>query len=542
MDFLQLLTALMPVLAVLVFLVILRLPATTAMPLSYGVVAVLAFFVWKMPFVNIAASTIEGLLKTVTVLYIIFGAILLLNTLQNSGAMKTIRRGFMGISEDMRVQVIIIAFLFGAFIEGAAGFGTPAAIAAPLLVAVGFPSLAAVILALIANSTPVPFAAVGTPLNFGVGNGVGAEYLAANPDFLQQVGAQISRIDLFLGTFIPFILVLLLTRFFGKEKSWKPGLAMWKFAIFAGLSFTVPAFIISNFVGYEFPSLIGAAIGLAITIFASKKGFLLPKGEAWRGALSDVVAKADAEEEDNTPNISPIVAWLPYVLLAGILVLTRVITPLQTWLKGVLFSVKDILGTGINFNFDYLYSPGIVFLIVVVITIFLHKMSGSAVKQAFKESGASLIGTAIALGTCIPMVQIFLNSHVNALGLDSMPMELASLASAYAGPAWPIVAPVIGTLGAFVSGSATFSNMMFSQFQESVAVANTFSPTLIVALQVMGAAAGNMICVSNVVAASAVVNENGKEGEVIRFTLVPNLIYVIGSGIIGLILAYFIMK
>lgn len=541
MDFLQLLTALMPVLAVLVFLVILRLPATVAMPLSYAVVAVLAFFVWKMPFINIAASTIEGLLKTVTVLYIIFGAILLLNTLQNSGAMKTIRRGFMNISEDMRVQVIIIAFLFGAFIEGAAGFGTPAAIAAPLLVAVGFPPLAAVILALIANSSPVPFAAVGTPLNFGVGNGFGQEFLDANPTILQEIGAQISQIDIFLGTFIPFILVLIVTRFFGKEQSWKPGLAMWKFAIFAGLSFTVPAFLISNFVGYEFPSLIGSAIGLAVTIFAAKKGFLLPKGEAWKGALSEEVQAADAGV-DKTPEISPIVAWLPYVLLAGILVLTRVITPLQMWLKNVLFTVSDILGTGINFKFDFLYSPGVVFLIVVLITIFLHKMSGSAIKAAFKESAISLVGTAIALGTCIPMVQIFLNSHVNALGLDSMPMELAGLASSYAGAAWPVVAPIIGTLGAFVSGSATFSNMMFSQFQESVAVTNGFSPQLIVALQVIGAAAGNMICVSNVVAAAAVVGQNGKEGQIIRFTLVPNLIYVLGSGIIGLIIAYVLMR
>nr|WP_252183563.1 L-lactate permease [Rossellomorea vietnamensis] len=172
MNIFELLTALTPVLAVFIFLVILRMPASRAMPVSLAATALLAFFIWKVPAVQITAAAIEGILISVSILWIVFGAILLLNTLANSDALDSIRNGFTQISADRRVQLIIIAWLFGSFIEGAAGFGTPAAIGAPLLVALGFPPLAAVSLALIADSSAVSFGAVGTPMIVGVKQGL----------------------------------------------------------------------------------------------------------------------------------------------------------------------------------------------------------------------------------------------------------------------------------------------------------------------------------------------------------------------------------
>ncbi|MEE2792250.1 MAG: L-lactate permease, partial [Acidobacteriota bacterium] len=138
------LLSLLPIATVAIFLVFLRWPASRAMPLTYVVAAFLALFVWQVPGLQVAAATINGLVIALTLLYIIFGAILLLNTLQESGAISTIRRGFTDISRDRRVQVIIVAWLFGSFIEGSAGFGTPAAVAVPLLVGLGFPGMAAV--------------------------------------------------------------------------------------------------------------------------------------------------------------------------------------------------------------------------------------------------------------------------------------------------------------------------------------------------------------------------------------------------------------
>ena len=141
------LLSLLPIVSVAVFLVALRWPASRAMPIAYVVCAALAFLVWQVPVAVIMAATINGIVVAATLIFIIFGAIALLNTLQESGGLYAIRAGFTGISPDRRVQVIIIAWLFGAFIEGSAGFGTPAAVAVPLLVGLGFPAMAAVIAA-----------------------------------------------------------------------------------------------------------------------------------------------------------------------------------------------------------------------------------------------------------------------------------------------------------------------------------------------------------------------------------------------------------
>ena len=143
-SFLNALIAILPILAVMVFLVVLRWPATRAMPVAYLMTSTFALTFWKVPFVHAAAASLRGVVIALTLLWIIFGAIVLLFTLKESGAAATIRRGFMDVSQDRRVQAVIVAWLFGAFIEGASGFGTPAAVAGPLLLALGFPALAAV--------------------------------------------------------------------------------------------------------------------------------------------------------------------------------------------------------------------------------------------------------------------------------------------------------------------------------------------------------------------------------------------------------------
>ncbi|SFG63769.1 lactate permease [Halobacillus alkaliphilus] len=540
MTYLEILTALMPVLAVFIFLVIFRLPAVTAMPISLGIVAVLAFIVWEVPAIRIAAASMEGAMIAVSIIWIVFGAILLLNTLRNSGAMDSIRNGFSGITEDRRVQVIIIAWLFGSFLEGAAGFGTPAAIAAPLLLTLGFPPLAAVAVSLIADSSAVSFGAVGTPLIVGVDQGLKqgdavAEQVQASlgnqplEGFIQEVAQSAVMMDLFIGSFIPLILVIILTKLFGENRSFREGLAIWKFAIFAGLSFTIPAFMVATFLGPEFPSIIGGLVGLAIVVPAAKKGFLLPK-EPWtfkgEKALSETAARTMPLYK----------AWLPYVAVAVLLVLTRVnVLPFKAWLTAVEVKWENILGTNLSTAFEPLYLPGTIFVIAVLLTIFYHRMSKEAVKKTIQVSASSMVGTIIALLTAVPMVRIFINSGVNEAGLLSMPMELAALVAEGVGGAWPLVAPIIGALGSFISGSATFSNMMFSLFQFSVADQIGASGQQVVALQVIGSNAGNMICVVNVVAAASVVGLVGKEGAIIRITLLPMLFYVAMAGIIGFI-------
>ena len=283
------LLALSPILLVFFLLVLLRWPATKAMPVAFLVTCILAFSIWKVPPVQIAAASIDGLVTAASIMYIIVGAIILLNLLQESGAVSAIRRSMFLISPDRLVQAIIIAFFFGSFIEGAAGFGTPAAVAAPLLVAIGFPAMGAVMITLIIQSTPVSFGAVGTPILIGVNAGLTGQpevlgYLQTQnielASYLKVIGGHVAIIHGIAGTLIPLVLVLMMTRFFGPKRSWKDGLSILPFALFAGLCFTLPYTLTGVFIGPEFPTLAGSLIGLAVIIPLAKKGFLLPK-DTW---------------------------------------------------------------------------------------------------------------------------------------------------------------------------------------------------------------------------------------------------------------------
>ncbi|MDH1238292.1 MAG: lactate permease [Pseudomonadales bacterium RIFCSPHIGHO2_01_FULL_64_12] len=541
-----------PILLAAVMLIGLRWPASRAMPLVYLFTAAIGLFIWDMSFTRIIASTLQGLVITIGLLWIIFGAILLLNTLKHSGGITAIRAGFTTISPDRRVQAIIIAWLFGCFIEGASGFGTPAAIAAPLLVAVGFPAMAAVLLGMLVQSTPVSFGAVGTPIVVGINSGldtatIGAQLAAQGSSwqaFLQQITSSVAITHAIVGTVMPLVMVLMLTRFFGKEKSWKAGFEVLPFAIFAGLAFTLPYAATGIFLGPEFPSLLGGLVGLAIVTTAARFSFLTPKRTwdfadakewpaEWLGTiemkLDDIAARP----------MSAFRAWLPYVLVGAILVVSRVFPQVTATLKSVSIAFANILGeTGVSAGIEPLYLPGGILVMVVLITFFLHGMRVSELKAAVKESSGVLLSAGFVLLFTVPMVRILINSGVNGAELASMPIVMARYVADSVGSIYPLLAPAVGALGAFLAGSNTVSNMMFSQFQFGVAQSLGISGAMVVATQAVGAAAGNMVAIHNVVAASATVGLLGREGSTLRKTVWPTLYYVLFTGVIGLIAIY----
>lgn len=546
------LVAVLPILAVMFFLVVLRWPATRAMPVAYAMTLAFALWLWEVPTIHAVAASLRGVVIALTLLWIIFGAIVLLFTLKESGAAATIRRGFMDVSRDRRVQAVIVAWLFGAFIEGASGFGTPAAVAGPLLLALGFPALAAVMTTLIIQSTPVSFGAVGTPIMVGMRESLNVEPVEtaiaqagmSYSEFIYQIGVFTALPHALVGTFIPLIICGMLTRFFGKNRSFAEGLGIWKFAIFGGLAFTVPYAAVAVLLGPEFPSLLGALIGLAIVVPAAKAKFLLPEGEAWdfpprsewesewMGAFS-----GDVGEERHQMTLGR--AWTPYVLVAVLLVLTRLpFLPFKAWLAGVQWVWSDILGTGLSQGVQPLYLPGSIFMVVSLITVWLHGMTGAETKKAWADSAKMLAGPAFALLFAVALVRVFIDSDVNASGLQSMPLVLAEWTAAAAGGTWPFFAAMIGALGAFVAGSNTVSDLMFSLFQYGVADRIGVSHLVVLGLQAVGGAAGNMITVHNVVAASATVGLVGREGLLIRRTIQPMAYYVVCSGLLGLLFAY----
>jgi len=548
----QALIAFLPILTAAVLLIGFRLPAAKAIPVALVLTIVLAIGIWDMSPLRVVASGLQGLIISLQLLWIIFGAILLLNTLQRSGAITAIRSGFSRLSPDRRVQAIIIAWLFGAFLEGVAGFGTPAAIAAPLMVALGFPALTAVMLGMMVQSTPVSFGAVGTPILVGVPGGLNTELLSSEliaigsdwDTFLQLIGSEVAIIHATVGTVMPILMVVMMTRFFGARKSWSEGLSIIPFALFAGLAFTVPYALTGVFIGPEFPSVLGGLIGLAIVTTGAKIGFLVPKDHwdfpdnstwpaAWNGYLHFEV------DDPDHPPMSIFTAWVPYLLVALVLIATRMIPELKSVLQQFALTYGDILGQqGISADFQPLYLSGGILVFVACMTFMIHRVTVQDITAAVADSSRILVGAGFVLIFVVPMVRILINSGVNSAGLASMPVAMAQFVADTFGAAYPMFAASVGALGAFIAGSNAVSNMMLSQFQYGVAELLNISGALIVAMQAVGAAAGNMIAIHNVVAASATVGLLGREGQTLRLTIIPTIYYVTMVGILGSIAFY----
>lgn len=544
------LLAFAPLVLAAILLVGLNWPAKRAMPVVFVVTALIALTAWEMTFNRVLASTLQGLILTGSILWIIFGAILLLNTLKHSGAITAIRGGFSNISPDRRVQVIIVAWLFGCFIEGASGFGTPAAVAAPLLVALGFPALGAVMVGMMIQSTPVSFGAVGTPIVVGVTGGLDragiTETLIANGSdwetFYRLITSEVAITHAIIGVVMPLFMVMMLTRFFGKNRSWKEGLAVAPFALFAGIAFVIPYAAAGVFLGPEFPSMIGALVGLMIVVPAAKAGFLLPKTQwdfaeakdwpvEWMGnieiKLDTLTAKAP---------MSMTLAWIPYLLLAALLVLSRMHDGVKAFFsQNLVLGWSNILGeTGVSGSIQFLYLPGGIMVMVVLATFLLHRMKFGELKAAIGESSKTLIGAGFVLLFTIPMVRILINSGVNMADLPSMPRAMAELVAGSVGDVYPFFAATVGGLGAFIAGSNTVSNLMMAQFQFDTAQLIGVSSAMLIAAQAVGAAAGNMIAIHNIVAASATVGLLGREGQTIRMTIIPTIYYLVMAGFITL--------
>lgn len=530
------LLAFLPILVTIVLMTVFNWPAKKALPLSWALCVIIGVTVWKMDILTITAQTIAGFLNSLDATLVIFGAILVMNTLKKSGAMNSIKAGFKSVCDDKRIQAIIIGFMFGSFIEGGAGYGTPAALAGPLLVSLGFPPLAAATVALIYDSAAVSFGAVGTPVNTSMGQ-LKDTLAAGNIDF----GEYLSELTLWsaiphmvFAIFLPFVGIAVLTKFFGKERSFKPAFEVMPFAIFAGLCFSVPYLLIAAVLGPEFPSLFSSIIGLVITILAARAGFLVPK-KSWSFAdaseWDDSWKSKTAQEEEEVEGkpMSLILAWMPYVIIAVLLVLTRIdaIGLKSILANDIVINTGNIFGVeNASYSFKPAWLPGIVpFMLVAIITIPLHKMSAKAAKEAWVDSLKQIASAAIAIAFGVALVQIMKNSATAEM--KGMMTIMAEFLAGLAGKAYIFIAPFIGVLGSFISGSNTVSNILFTNLQFDTAAQLGLSTVAIVALQVVGGAIGNITCINNVVAACATVGTTGAEGKIIKTNIIPMIVYTV---------------
>ena len=576
--------AALPLVLVGVLLVGLLWPATRVMPIAWLSALVVGYTVWEVPPVWLAAATIEGVITALQILFIVFGALVLLYTMLRAGAFDSLNRGFTRISDDRRVQVILLGFFLAAFIEGAAGFGTPAAVVAPLLLGLGFPALAAVIAALVGHVVAVTYGAVGTPIIVGIREpleavartnlSITSEGLTA-AEFSVNVAQWAATYHLIAGVGIPFIAVAMIVYFFSDpdERSLAPAIEVAPLCLFAGVAFVVPYWLSAQ-VSAELPALVGSIVGATIVLVTLQAGYFLPDTEwefpprsewpaHWTGSIErDDVEGALAVDHEMTIRR----AWSPYLIVIGLLVLTRMVDPVGALMQGETVSVigyeftphigaisgtfgtisvglfgiewKTILGTELTNGINLFYIPGTWLLVSAIAAIPLFGMSTETAKRAWIEAAGRLATPLVALTFVLAMVQVMLQSGAHDPNVESMIVVLATATADLLGPAYPAVAALIGALGAALVGSNTVSNATFGPFQFVAAENLDLSRELIVGAQAVGGAIGNLVAIHNVVAALATVGLVGQEGRVVRLNLVAVAYYTIVVGVLTMAFVY----
>ena len=527
----MILLALLAIIVPLVLLVGFRLPARVGMTVSAVIVAVTVWLVWQMTPLAMAASVAQGVHRALTIGLILFGAILLVKTMQATGAMDRIKLGLHTISPDMRVQTVVVAFAFVALLEGISGFGTPAIIAAPLLMVLGFKPIAAAALALLGDTMACTFGAAATPLIVGLEN---VPHYSANLALL--VGAQVTLFDLIIAPLLSLGLVATLIYLFGNQTTHQKRISLREiapWALFIGLVHAASTVVLVRTIGPELTSIIAGAISLSVATLSAKMGWLIPK-TIWRHhADPDHVTEGVSSQTVHIPLLH---AWLPYGVVIILLLLTRVIDPLKQWLMSALdASWHGIFGVdAISSSWNILYSPGVALLVGAIAALIMSRKPLKTLRVPFTESVGS---TVLALSALIPtliMVQLFTNSGINTSGLSAMPLYIAETLAEHVSSLWLLGAPLLGAIGALIAGSATVSTLTMAPVQYSIAMDTGLPFITVLALQMIGAAAGNTLAIHNVVSASVVVGLIHRENIIMRRLLVPTLIYLVVTVLIGL--------
>lgn len=519
----MLFAALIAIILPLTLVVGFRLPARIGMTISAIAVGLVGFLVWQMDINVIAASGGQAVHRALTIAFILFGAITLLKTLQSTGAMERIRAGFYAISPDMRIQAVLVAFALVSLLEGVSGFGTPAIIVTPLLVVLGFRPITAVSLALLGDTMACTFGAVATPLLVGLENV--PQYSNA---LVWLVGQAVTVVDLVIGVILPLGLVGLCLWQDGRQ-TWRRKLHLiWQIAPWAmtvGLIYSGSAFVVSRTAGPEFSAIISGAVALIFGIISTHRRWLVP-----------LETLHHAEKTHTEKSSMPLwLAWMPYGVVILLLLLTRTITPVKEFLiNSINLDWVNIFGIeGVSSTWPIFYSPGMILLIAALSASLIGKKSS---KDFAKSITPSLKVVATALSALVPtlvMVQIFSNSGLSGGDFASMPVVIGQAIGDWLGGAWVAIAPILGATGAFIAGSATVSTLTMGPIQASIAEVVNAPLISMLALHMVGAAAGNIIAIHNVVAASSAVGLAHKEGLIIRKLIVPTVIYITIGILVG---------
>jgi lactate permease len=534
------LVAALPIALVLVLMLAVRWSAVRA---GLAGLALALFLAWTIfPFASVGedrvmgtgGALVEAAFTAATIIWIILPALAIYQLQERTGAVGALRTGLAELSRDPRLTALLVAWFFSLLLEGAAGFGTAAALAAPFLVALGMSPLTAVTAAMLGHVVGVTFGAVGTPIV----PQVAASGLA--PIDLSTVTALQAAI---VGWTVPIIVMLGIKRAY-PEAPPRPSWASWALGLGAAAAFLVPYLLIAFLVGPELPTLGGAIVGGAIFVAALRRG----RGRAGdRGTVAEPAA-ADSTTEPaaagSTATISSeppagmgssespagmglLRAMAPYLILVALVLTTRLVGPLRDGLRGLEIAWEGAGGV-FEASVAPLYHPGTMLFLALLLGAWVQRATREQVSRSLVGALRTLVPVAVALMAMLGLARVMVHA--------GMVEAIATAAADTVGDAWPVLAPAVGMLGTFVTGSATASNALFSDLQVATADAIGQDAGWVLGAQGLGAALGNAIAPHNLIAAAAIVGLAGRESEILRRTFPVVLPLIIAAGLVALVL------
>ena len=491
--------AIIPFIFLIYFFIIKEKKAYIVMFFTFLLTLFLVYFFWKINFFNLFLSSIKGFIIGFEIFLIIFGAILLFKIVEVKKNLLIIENFFKNFCNDKYIQLLIIGFFLVAFFEGIAGFGIPAMICAPILIFLGFKKIPSVVVCLTTDAMAVSFGAFGTPILYGIKQGT----LNSN---IIEVAFFTSFIMGILMIFTPLFL-LFIYEFLTEKKFFKLKKYFW-LSLFSGFIFA-SIFFLTGFLSLQLPSVLASILGLIIFIFILKKNFLIEL------------------KTNKTKNFKKIFyAFIPYIFLIIFLIIIR----FNFFYIGNFFNFFTINIIGYDFSFS---SLGFLLLYVGIIFLIIYRFKKNNVKKIFLYSFNKTKFTFLTLIFTLMFVQVLLISNSN--NLLGIPQIIANFFSEF-GVIYIFFSSFIGVFGAFLSGSVTVSNLIFSQIQYDISQLNNLNPNLILALQVVGGSIGNLISIQNLVAVSSVVNLHHQEHKLFKINFFIVLGYCFITGIIGFLI------
>lgn len=538
------LVALIPIVFFFLALTKLRLKGYQAGTVTVLLALGVALLFYKMPVSAALASAVYGFFYGLwPIAWIIVAAVFLYKLSVKTGQFDVIRSSILSVTHDQRLQLILVGFCFGAFLEGAAGFGAPVAITAALLVGLGFKPLYAAGLCLIANTAPVAFGAMGIPV---------------------IVAGQVSGIDPFLigqmaGRQLPFMTILVLFWIMAIMDGWRGVKETWPAVLVGGGSFAVVQFLTANYIGPELPDITSAIVSLiALTAFLKvwqpKRIFRFDTAENTTsqatGAKAPAAAKPQAGAAAPLTAGAIVKAWSPFIILTAMVTLWSLKPfkalfaaggPLASTIINIPVPMLDKLVAkmppvvaqatpyGAVYTFNWLAATGTAILIAAILTIAFARFSPAKAVATLGETVRELVIPIYSIGMVLAFAFV-----ANYSGLSAT----LALALAHTGQAFVFFSPFLGWIGVFLTGSDTSANALFGALQATTANQLGLSPVLTVAANTTGGVTGKMISPQSIAIACAAVGLAGKESDLFRFTVKHSLVFAAIIGIICTLQAY----